>query len=681
MTRYSFFFLAFPLSLTAQESPTILPDSTQLDTPKEVVLREAAATAKRKGLFRSFDHVENQQTISLHELSRAACCNLGESFVTNPSVDVNYNDAATGARQIRLLGLAGTYVQMLHENVPSFRGAAQAYGLSHVPGTWMQSIQVSKGASSVKNGPEAITGQINLEYKKPHTPYPNWLLINGYADARGRYEGNLETTLRLTPQVGTTILGHYSNTTRAHDDNQDGFADMPRTEQFNLLNRWTFDMGNIFSQFLVRGLSERRRSGQIVGTPSQQPPYLIDIDTRRLEGFGKTAYLFGDVHKTSLALILSGSIHDQQSLFGRRTYDLTQRNAYTSLLYEASYAPQHSLSAGLSVNHDDFSRHLPNTGLRLLHPSSTQQETMSGAYAQYTYNLGKQLTLMAGLRADHSTLHGTFLTPRAHLKWTPNRAIALRASAGKGSRSTHIVEENNYLLVGARQLEVESDVLRETAWNYGTSLQLRLPLAERIFNATLEYYYTHFEQQAVVDFDSSPSLIRFYQLQGRSFSSVVQAEVSYPFFEGFNLTAAYRFTNARTDYELPTGRARLEKPLQSRYKALLTATYATPLERWQFDLTLQLNGGGRLPQSYVTPGGEQAWDSQFKPYPQLAAQITRNFRRLALYIGGENLTSYRQSNAIIDAANPWGNRFDPTLIYGPLDGAMLYAGFRYTLAR
>lgn len=673
--------LVLPLSALGQA--TVLTDSTQLTPPSEVQLKEAAASVKRRGLYRSFDHVENSQTISLHELSRAACCNLGESFVTNPSVDVNYNDAATGARQIRLLGLAGTYVQMMTENVPTFRTVAQPYGLSYVPGTWMQSIQVSKGASSVKNGYEAITGQINLEYTKPNTPHPNWLLVNGYADVRGRYEGNVETTLRLNPQVGTTLLGHYSNTTRAHDDNHDGFADMPRTEQLNLLNRWTFDYGHIFSQVLVRGLSEKRRSGQIVGqSAALANPYLINIDTKRIEGFAKTAYLLGDHHNTNLAIILSGSIHDQQSLFGRRRYDVTQRNAYASLMYEATYAHAHSLSAGLSLNHDGFTRTLPATGLSLLNTVPQHNETVGGAYAQYTYQLHDQLTLMAGLRADRSNHYGTFFTPRAHLKWTPTRAVALRLTAGKGYRSTHVLEENNYLLAGSRVVEMESDLLREAAWNYGAALTLRLPVAERVLNATVEYYHTEFEQQAVIDFDSSPSLIRFYQLRGRSYSSVVQAEASYPFFEGFNLTAAYRFTHARTDYELPIGRQRLEKPLQSRYKALLTATYATPLDRWQFDLTLQLNGGGRLPKSYLIAGeNKEAWASHFKPYPQLSAQITRNFRRWAVYIGGENLTSYRQENAIIDAANPWGSRFDPTLVYGPLDGAMLYAGFRYTLAR
>ena len=130
-----------------------------------VQLAEVNVTGRKMGFQKLRSSVTNAELINSDELCRAACCNLGESFVTNPSVDVNYSDAATGAKQIKLLGLSGTYVQMLTENIPNFRGASAPYGLGYVPGPWMSSIQVSKGTSSVKNGYEALTGQINIEFK------------------------------------------------------------------------------------------------------------------------------------------------------------------------------------------------------------------------------------------------------------------------------------------------------------------------------------------------------------------------------------------------------------------------------------------------------------------------------------------------------------------------------------
>lgn len=679
-------FAAVAATAAAQAPPAGTPtDSLAPDVMEQSIdLKETTVRAKRRGLYRSFDNVENTQILSMHELTKAACCNLGESFVTNPSVDVNYSDAATGARQIRLLGLAGTYVQMLTENLPNFRIAAQPYGLSYVPGTWMESIQVSKGASSVKNGYEAVTGQINVEYKKPQQKYPNWLAVNGYADLRGRIEGNAETTLRPSEQWGTTVLAHYDKHLSAHDDNGDGFADMPKQEQINLLNRWTYNGGHLFSQFGIKGLMEKRESGQIVAHNGVPPlnPYLIHIDTKRVEAFGKTAYMFGDEHHSNLAVILSGSVHDQDAVFGARRYDLTQRNAYASLMFETQWTQAHSLSIGASLNHDDYKRALPASGL-ILHKTAAlrNHETVPGVYAQYTYQLSKVITFMGGVRLDHSNLYGTFFTPRAHFKWMPNHHATLRLTAGKGYRTTHLLEENNFYLAGSRQLELENDHLREEAWNYGASLTLKYPVFGHLLNLTGEYYYTDFRQQAVTDFDSAPSLIRFYSLNGSSYSSVFQLEASYPLFDGLTLTAAFRHTDVQTTYALPTGRRRLEKPLQSRYKGIFTASYATPLERWQFDATLQLNGGGRMPTPYLLPDGTPSWSSRFKAYPQLSAQITRNFRRWAAYIGGENLTAYQQPNAIVDAHNPWGNRFDPTMIYGPLDGAMIYVGFRYTIDR
>lgn len=666
---------------TAEDNGNSAADSTA-----HVSLQETAVRAKRRGLYRSFDNVENEQVITLHELTRAACCNLGESFVTNPSVDVDYSDAATGARQIRLLGLAGTYVQMLNENLPALRIAARPYGLSHIPGPWLQSIQVSKGASSVKNGYEAITGQINMELKKPHQPFPNYLAINGYADMRGRIEANAETTLKPSENWGTTLLAHYDKNTTAHDDNHDGFADMPKVEQLNLTNRWTYNGGKIFSQFGVNGMYETRESGQIVGhrvNALTEVPYLINLNAKRIEAFGKTAYMFEDDHKSNLAVMVQGSLFDQNATYGRKDYGVLQRNAHASLMFETEPATGHSISVGANLQADDLTRDLPTINVARTDGqdfSTHVYEVVPGFYGQYTYTLGDKLTLMGGLRLDHSNLYGTFLTPRAHLKFSPSRAVALRLSVGKGYRTTHLLEENNFYLSSARALQMENEHLREEAWNYGASLNLRLPVADRLLNTNFEFYHTRFLKQAVTDLET-PNLVRFYALDGRSYSSVFQAEVSYPFFEGFNLTAAYRFADVKTTYLLPEGPKRMQTPLQSRYKALVTATYATPLERWQFDVTLQLNGGGRLPNSYDLPDGSRAWVDRYKAYPQLSAQITRNFRQWSIYAGGENLTGHKQAHAIIAADRPWSQQFDPTMIYAPLDGAMVYVGFRFTMGR
>ena len=657
-------------------------DSTAHFVLKEMAeLGEATVTAVRSGTYKSFNSIENVDMIPTTELCRAACCNLGESFVTNPSVDVSYSDAATGAKQIRLLGLSGTYVQMLTENIPNFRIAAAPYGLGYVPGPWMQSIQVSKGISSVKNGYEALTGQINVEFKKPQQPDPDWVAVNLFGDNGGRIEGNADATFQVGKRWGTTLLGHYEKETKAHDSNNDGFIDIPQVEQYNFINRWTYSGDKYVFQGGIKALKENRHSGQMSHATSQgtqSAPYLIDIATDRYEAFTKNAYIFNKEHNTNLALILNGSWHKQYAVYGYRTYDLKQSSAYASLLFETEFSKSHSLSTGLSFNYDGLSRRYRLEHNALVQPiKGKDEEKVAGAYAQYTFNLNDVFLAMAGIRTDYSDIFGTFVTPRAHIKFSPTPLMSFRLSAGKGYRTAHIMDENNYLFSGSRKIIITDSPLREEAWNYGAAASLKFPIAGKMLNINLEYYYTDFSKQAVADMDSDPHAIMFYALEGRSYSQVAQAEISYPFFKGFTMTAAYRYTDARTTY----GGQLRERPLTNRYKALLTASYKTPLELWQFDATLQLNGGGRMPTPYTTSDNVLSWSERYRGYLQLSAQITRYFRNWSIYAGGENLTNFKQKNPIIDAANPWGNNFDPTMIWGPTHGTKIYVGLRFNLPR
>ncbi len=671
------------ISYIGFENDTIHVDSENVKL--EIVLREGLSLGEVNVVRRRFGTTKlrssamNVDIISSAELSRAACCNLGESFVTNPSVDVSYSDAATGAKQIKLLGLSGTYVQMMTENIPNYRGAAAPYGLGYVPGPWMQSIQVSKGSSSVKNGYESITGQINVEFKKPQLPEADWVSANLFASSTGRYEANADATLKLSKRWSTSLLAHYENETMAHDANHDGFADIPRVEQYNLWNRWAYMGDHYVFQAGIKALSEWRNSGQVNhgGNPGQEL-YKIGIDTRRYEAFTKNAYIFNKEKNTNLALILQGTFHNQDAVYGHKLYDVDQTNVYASLLFETEFSKQHSLSTGLSFNYDGYDqRYRLTNDVELSRIKSFEKESVPGAYVQYTYNLEDKLILMGGIRGDYSSMHGFFVTPRAHVKYNPNEFVNFRLSAGKGYRTNHVLAENNYLLASSRKVKIAGDLDQEEAWNYGASISSYIPLFGKTLNLNAEYYYTDFLKQVVVDMDTDPHEIAFYNLNGRSYSHVFQVEANYPLFKGFTLTAAYRFTDAKTTYN---GELK-ERPLTSRYKGLVTASYKTPLEIWQFDATLQLNGGGRMPSRYILEDGTPSWSARYGSFEQLSVQITRYFRHWSIYVGGENLTNFKQKNPIIDAANPWGENFDSTMIWGPVHGAKAYIGIRFNWAR
>lgn len=664
-----------PTMLQAQESKTPIDSLTVPEAEKD--LHEATVSARRKPLSR-LGGVENGFSMSRQEIFKAACCNLGESFTTNPSVDVNYTDAATGARQVKLLGLAGSYVQMLTENVPAFRGAASPYSLGYVPGPWMQSIQVSKGSASVKNGYESITGQINVEYKKPQaTPS---MEVNLYADSKSKVEANFDGNVHLNSKLSTGLLAHYEDNYGHHDENHDGFYDQAKVKQYHVQDRWAW-MGNRYIfQAAINALGEKRTGGQTAHAhiADGQERYRINTETYRYDGFMKNAWVINKEHATNLALILSGSNHDVESTFGHRIYNVVQREGYASLLFETQFTPFHSLSAGLSLNHDYYKQHYRLTHNRDEAPNlKRERETVPGAYVQYTYNLNDWLILMGGLRIDHSSVYGTFATPRFHLKYAPNSRMSFRLSAGNGRRTVHALADYNYLLASGRAFQ-QDNLKQEEAWNYGASANFKLPLFGHILDLSADYYYTHFIRQTLVDMDEDIQAFHIKNLQGRSFSHTVQVEANYPLFSGMSLTAAYRYNMAKQT----TGGILRERPLSSRWKALVTATYKTPLELWQFDATLAVNGSGRLPLHYTDESHTAlSWDSRFPAFAQLNAQVTRWFRHASVYVGGENLTNYKQKNPILEAHTPWNNTFDATQIWGPVHGILVYAGVRFNLEK
>ena len=644
-------------------------DSLQVDTMKTQNLSNVTITSRRAGT-RKMGGAVNGVIINKAELFKAACCNLGESFTTNPSVDVNYSDAATGAKQIKLLGLSGTYVQMLTENLPNFRGAAAPYALDYVPGPWMKSIQVSKGSSSVRNGYESITGQIDVEYLKPEDE--QGATVNLYGNTMGKMEANADGNIHVSDKLSTEVLLHYQNDFGHHDQNDDGFLDQPNVRQWNLQNRWFANTGSYIFHGGLGVIKEKREGGQTEHTSHLSHLYNIGIETNRYECYMKHALILDPSHGTNIALMTNLSLHQMDANYGNKQYDVNEKNAYVQLLFETSFTTQHNLAAGLSLNHDYFSEECRVKSVEF----ATAKETTTGAYVQYTYNLDSKLTAMAGIRADHSNLYGTFFTPRFHVKYTPNEIVSLRISAGKGYRSVHALAENNNLLASGRTLVID-DLEQEAAWNYGISSSFYIPLFGKTLKLNAEYYHTHFNEQAVIDYDSNPTEIRITNLDGKSYSNTFQIDASYPVVKGLELTAAWRWNDVKSTY----GGKLMEKPLTNRYKGLVTASYKTPLGIWQFDATLQLNGGGRMPTPYTLADGTPSWDSRFSAYEQVSAQITRWFRHFSVYIGGENLTGFRQEQTIINAANPWSSTFDPTMVWGPVQGAMFYAGIRVNIGR
>ena len=489
---------------------------------KDEELKEVKIVARKAGTSRLAGAV-NGIAVNKDELFKAACCNLGESFTTNPSVDVAYNDATTGARQIKLLGLSGTYVQMLTENLPNFRGAAIPYALGYVPGPWMKGIQVSKGSASVKNGYESITGQINVDYLQPEDEQQ--VEVNLFGDTKSRIEGNADANVHLSEKWATEILLHHENILKNHDNNGDGFFDMPGREQYNVQNRWVYKGEKYIFHGGLGALKEIRTSGQdedhlnshaSASSSDSQNLFRIKLHTNRYEGYMKHAFILNREHGTNIALMSSTSMHQLDAQYGNKFYYLNEKNLYGSLMFETNFTQQHNLSVGLSMNHDYLGQRtnvnvIPYASIDGNHPyilpemqRLNEKETTPGAYAQYTYTLGSKLTAMAGVRLDHSSIYGNFFTPRFHLKYSPVDAVSIRLSAGKGYRTVFGLAEYNYLLASGRELQLSGDGLKqEEAWNYGVNASFYIPLFSKTLKLNAEYYYTDFK---TVVFTTTPQM-------------------------------------------------------------------------------------------------------------------------------------------------------------------------------
>lgn len=636
---------------------------------QSVVLDGVVVEGRAKGSY--FDRLNPIQTqvVSKHELKRAACCNLSESFETNASVDVSYSDAVTGARQIQLLGLSGTYTQLQAENIPILRGLGSTFGLSYVPGSWMESIQISKGTASVANGYESITGQINIEYKKP------WgeerFHANAYLNELGMVEANFNLGGDLNDKVSTMILAHAENFENRIDHNSDSFLDHPLVRQYHLFNRWKYQGEHLESQVGIKILSEERIAGQSAYRPYMEQsafnPFGIDINTRRYEGFAKTGYVF---HRpsTSLGIILSASLHDQQSVFGLRSYNANQQSLYANLIFITYlFNTNHTFKTGANFNFDNYSE-LFNT------LNFDRVERVPGVYLEYTYKWLERLTLMAGIRYDYHSRFKGFVTPRVHVFYKPINQLTLRGSMGKGYRTPSVLSENSFLFASSRSFIFDQNPGMEEAWNYGLNVTQRYKVFGRELAISTDYYRTNFINQYVVDLERNILEVHFYNLKGRSYSNSFQVETTYQPFNRFDVTAAYRVNDVRVTID----GVLQSKPLVSRYKGLLSLSYKTPLRKWQLDYTVHLNGGGRLPSTVGYPPSENL-PVGFPSYSVMSFQVTKLFRKFDLYLGVENLTGFKQHSPIIFAADPYSPYFDASRVWGPVTGRKVYAGFRMTV--
>ena len=648
----------------------------------EIELKEVVVGQRNSPVQRSFFDVQNVVTVDSREMLKAACCNLSESFETNPAVDVNIADAITGTKQIQMLGLNSPYLLITQENIPGIRGASSAQGLSFTPGNWIESIQITKGMGSVLNGYESISGQINTTLKKPITD--DRFFLNVYANNFARFELNSRLNTPLSDKLATAVFLHVNTRTARIDDNHDGFLDTPLSKQINLMNRWQYsDPENGWISFLTwQYLKDQKQTGDFHFDKSRDKfstqHWGSEHHSDRFDISTKLGYVFPDLPFQSIGLQFAYTYHNQDSYYGLRTYDIQQNSVYGNLIFNSIIgSTMHKYKAGISFMFDKYLERLNTTPL-------DRMDNAMGAYFEYTYTDLDKFSMVAGLRFDiHNRLHG-FLSPRLHMRYAVWEKGALRASVGRGKRGANILAENQKLFNSSRQILIQDTngstygLQPEIAWNYGITFTQKLYLNKRLMVISADYYRTQFENQVVVDWET-PGEISFYNLKGDSYSNSFQIDVNYQLIRNLQLRATYKNYEVKTDYKT----AKLDKPLQPRERFFANLNYQTvrsPIgKQWRFDTTIHWQGKQRLPKNGLDPVPKL--DGSDSPaYALLNAQLTRVFNNtFELYLGGENITNYTQNAPIIDADNPFGPYFDASMNYAPVLSGVYYIGFRYKI--
>jgi len=638
-------------------------------------LKDVTVYSRKGGYYSSALTPVRTQVIGTQELYKAACCNLSESFETNPSVDVSYNDAVTGTKQIQLLGLAGIYTQLTVENMPGPRGIAASGGLSFIPGPWIESIQLTKGTGSVANGYESIAGQINVEEKKPLTG--ERLFFNAYVNDIGKTDVNLDVSKKISNKWSTALLVHDDILANKNiDGNHDGFRDLPGGNQLAIKNRWQYDdHKGLMAQVGVMALADDRTGGQVGFNPATDKlttnRYGLGLKTERYEVFGKMGYIFPEKKYKSIGLQVSAFSHRQNDYFGLTTYNGKQQNIYANLIYQSIIGnTNHKFRTGLSFVYDNYNENLNSISYK-------RRETVPGAFFEYTWDASPKFNMVAGVRADNDNLFGAFVTPRLNARYQPFSHTTIRFSGGRGERTANIFAENLGWLASSRTINITGNAANgayglkpEIAWNEGISIDQKFKLFERDGTAGIDFFRTDFVNQVVIDADKSATAINFYNLSGKSYSNSLQGEVNYNVLKHVDIRLAYRLFDVKTTYHGDL----LQRPLVAKQRAFASLGYETA-GKWQFNYTVQAVGQKRLPYSGDNPA-EYEWQNYSPAYVVMSVQVSKTLKLWDVYIGVEDLNNFYQKQLIIDAANPFNKYFDASVVWGPTFGRMFYAGVR-----
>ncbi|MFZ4560130.1 MAG: TonB-dependent receptor [Saprospiraceae bacterium] len=671
-------------SYVGHTSDTIAPasqDFVQFRLPESQTLGEVLVQGYREGVLISGLNAIKTEQITQTELKKAACCDLAGCFETQASVQPQTTNVLTNSKELRILGLSGVYNQVLVDGFPMVQGLSYTYGISGIPGALVDNIYVAKGANSVLQGFESISGQINVETLDPE--HDKRLRLNLYMNRFKETHLNANYTIKRK-KWGSLAAVHVVQPAGRFDRDGDAFLDLPRLSRYMLFNKWTYGKESNWgwnSTIGLRYLREHRLGGQLPFNArtdqgsSEVYGQLVRFD--QPEFWAKTGYRFNDQH--NLVVYVSGFQHAQNSFFGSAHYVARQQNFYVNAQYEWSYG-DHTLKTGASTRYLDLEEDIRFTAplpVRSFAGNYRKTERIPGWFAENTLRLLKgNLTWIAGIRLDHHDRFGAKATPRMLVKYDLGPRTVLRANIGTGWRTANILSEHVGILSSSRDLVFEEELLPEKALNMGINLtrNFESPRAGLSGYFSADFYRTGFKNQIFPDYDSHPTRAIIRNFTGSSQSTGFQADLSLTIRGRLQVKTGYNFLDVYRSTE--TGRQTL--PFNPKHKLLATLGYGFWKDKLRFDANAHWYGKQRLPETSQNPLAFQR-PSFSAPFSVFNLQATYNLSAFSIYAGCENLFDFRQKRPILGWQDPFGPFFDTSFVWGPTRGRELYLGFRWDL--
>lgn len=626
-------------------------------------LNKVLITAKQDA--RSISSLNPLQTemINSKELRKAACCNLSESFETNATVDVNITDAVSGTRKIQMMGVDGVYTQLQMEGIPYFKGVESSSGIASMPGTWIESMQITKGSGSVIYGYEPMVGLINFELKKPHKIEK--LYFNTYINRFGRYELNYNGGGKVNDKWSQASFVHYSGLSSENDHNKDGFRDIPLTQNIAVLNRWKYDGENMVAQIGVNAYTNDIKGGQLNAFQNDKSRYGVFLKSNHVDVFAKTGFFFKEKPYQSIGVLYNFKYQDYNGSFGNDVFQTSEKRGYVNMVYDGIINnTNHGIKFGASFVVIDLKQSLVK---KMVNFNDDRLEIVPGVFGEYTYK-GNRLTSVFGSRIDYHNLFGVQFSPRLHGKYDLSESFKLRFSSGKGFRVPNFIADNVSLLASAYSWEQNQNLQPEISWNNGISLVKDFKSLQKKAQLVLDFYRTDFTNQLIVDRDEEINAVVFKNLVGNSFSNAFQIEFALFPIKNLDVRLAYKYLDVKANF----GGELLQKAMVPKHRGFVNLGYISRNKRWEFDWTSTFISTSRLPNLEGEP-------SESNPFSLSNFQVTHIYKKWDFYIGGENVFNFMQKNPIVDAANPFGDKFDATRVWGPIMGTNIYVGIRYSI--